>query len=279
MVGLYRKGYRSKSSRVLSTRRIFSRKGRSQQASQIYALKKKLFSYIKRTRPETIIQQHVSNTTLFPSSEVATGGAISTLSWQYRDTSAGSDISRDYIEPVLGTVQSVEGGDPNLMIKNDFARLYNVLIEGVMRYKDNGSSNPPVTIRLVIVQTKTTRAQDLYPNDIFRRSIHSTDDDSAQGNAIAVYGPLQTGVSSTCAILFDRLFTINTRLPSRKISISLKKLINYRRDSQSYASGSSETIPKGRIYVFCARTISPDDTAGSSQTQLILNAKIAYPDN
>lgn len=275
MGGFYRKGYSNRINKALSTRRIFGRKNKHSQATQIYALKKKLFGYIKRTRPETIIQQHTSDQTLLPSSEVETGGAISVLPWSYID-STGATYTANYLEPKLGTPVYTESG---ISTKNDFARIYNILIEGVMRYQDNADSNPPVTMRLVIVQTKTTRAQEITVNDVFRRSITPDDSDSQTGNALAVYGPLQSGVSSTCAILYDRIYTISNRLPARKITINLRRLINFRRDTNSVGSTSSESVPKGRIYVFCARSISSLDTAGVSQTQLILNAKLAFPDN
>lgn len=255
---------RSWSNSILSKRRVFGRKGRSSQANQIWALKKKLFGYIKRTRPETQILQLSSNTVLNAISNT-TGGGVNLVSWQYptQDTPFGA------IQPT---------------ITGDFARLYNCLIEGVFRFTDTASEGHPISLRLVAVQTTKTRAQDVQINDVFRRSVGSSsgpvDADTTTGNALAVFGPLQSGISSLARVLYDRVYTLQpNKVSSMKISFNLKRLVNVRFDAHGLADGStSESIPQGRIYLFYAWSYPTNDVT-QQNASLILNAKLAYPDN
>ena len=221
MVAYYRKGYSSRFNKVLSARRVFGRKGRHSQASQIWQLKKKLVSYIKRTRPETVIQQHSTENVLLDQLGPGVGGQIGQCEWTYTDGS-GNISTANRLQPVI------EGGSyEGVPVKNEFARLYNCLIEGVFRYRDAINVGDPITLRLVIIQTKTTRAQHITVDDVFRRPAQTT-----SGHALSVFGPLQTGVSSTCAILRDKLYTLqpNNR-SSIKIWLNLKKLINFKADT------------------------------------------------
>lgn len=264
MVRFHSFARRSKLNRLLSKGRIFGRKSKRAQASQIYALKKKLFSYIKRTRPETKILQ-LSSYTVLNALTNTSGGGLGLISWQYPT----SDTPFGAIQPT---------------ISGDFARLYNCLIEGVFRFTDTASEGHPISLRLVALQTTRTRSQDIQINDVFRRSVGSSsgpvDADTTTGNALAVYGPLQTGVSSLARILWDRVYTLQpNKVSSMKISMNLKRLVNLRLDSHGLADGStSESIAQGRIYIFYAWSYPTNDVT-QQNASLILNAKLAFPDN
>lgn len=257
----YRSSHRSKFNRILSKGRIFSRKSKRAQASQIWALKKTLSSYIRRTRPETIIQNFQSSTTIAPVGETS-GGSIGSITWLYPDGTTGTSIN-----------------PPNF--QGDFCRLYNLLVEGVFRFTDTLTGGQPIALRLLVVQTTRSRAQGVATEDLFRRSNQTTQTSSSYGNALAVHGPLQTGASSIGRILWDRRYTLQPNKTSNiHVSFNLRRLTNFRVDSHGLADGggSSEGVPQGRIYVFYAYSYpSTDETP--QQAELILNAKLAYPDN
>ena len=223
----YRSSYRSKFNRILSKGRIFSRKSKRAQASQIWALKKKLSTYIRRTRPETLIQQMESTKVLIGQTPL-NGGDIGLVNWIYPAGQGTAPwIDPQLVSPTVGSVPA---------IKNDFVRLYNCLIEGVFRYEDPNVNTQPVTLRLVAIQTKTTRAQDIGINDVFKRSNTASDSDNEAGYIIASQGPLQTGISSLGRILFDRRYVLQPgKISTRRISFNLRHLINYRKDTHGLA--------------------------------------------
>ena len=125
----------------------------------------------------------VSATNILTEAQAAVGGAVGRLGWTY-----SSGTTTNNIDPVN--------------FKGDFCRLYNLLVEGVFRYSQASTENEPMTLRLVVVQLTRSRATDATTDDIFRRSNTALDDNTIQGNAIAVFGPLQDGVSSIGRILF-----------------------------------------------------------------------------
>lgn len=263
----YRQGYRRtrRYRRKFTKARLFTHTSRHAQARQIYAVSKRLSNYIRRTRPETKISQFLSQT-LIPNTgtQDANGGFIQRIFWTYP-----GGITSDNIKPPEGTYDG------------EFCRLYNLSIDGVLRYQDNESSRSPLWIRLVVIQNIKSRNSLLEPNDVFRRSNTGTDADNPVGNALAVHGPLQSGVSSLGRILYDRRYSLQPgRTSSRRISFNLKRLVNYRVDKHGTADqgSSTESIGQGCLWIFIATSYSATDEEGPA-SQLILNAKLAYPDN
>lgn len=258
----YRSSYRSKFNRILSKGRIFGRKSKRAQASQIWALKKKLSTYIKRTRPETVIQNLQTSRLL--DVENSTGGGIGSFVFTYPNATT------------IGAIQP-----PSDSFTGDFCRLYNILIEGVFRYVDTAIDAPPITLRLIAIQTTRSRAQDISTEDVFRRSNQASETANDVSSAIAVYGPLQTGVSSLGRILWDRRYTLQPgKVSSMKISFNLRRLTNYRLDRHGLADGgaSTEAVPQGRVYLYYAFSY-PNGETNRVNADVILNAKLAYPDN
>ena len=278
MAWKYRATHRSRFNRLLSKGRIFGRKSKRAQASQIYALKKKLFSYIRRTRPETVIQQHTSETSLLNTADTAAnGGEIGVLQWNYIRQDDTALVSPRLV-PMLSYSTDIESKREQL--QNQFARLYNVHLEGVFRYWDNADTVAPIALRLVVVQLVKSRQTEVQVNDIFRQTMDTvTVSDSNAGNAIAVYGPLQTGVTSIGRILRDVRYTLQPgRTSAIKIDLNLRRLTNFRYDTQGLAYGQSEAVAQGTIYVFYAVSRASTDS-GTANCSLILNAKLAFPDN
>ena len=201
----------------------------------------------------------VSATNILTEAQAAVGGAVGRLGWTY-----SSGTTTNNIDPVN--------------FKGDFCRLYNLLVEGVFRYSQASTENEPMTLRLVVVQLTRSRATDATTDDIFRRSNTALDDNTIQGNAIAVFGPLQDGVSSIGRILLDRRYMLQPgHRETVRVRFNLRGLSNYRRDTHGLGDVSSEGVPQGRIYVFYG--VSYNGGQDADVAQLVLNAKLAYPDN
>lgn len=258
-----RRRFRS-GSKLLSKGSIFSRKGRSSQARQIYALSRRLTRYIRRTRPETVIQNYEASQVLGNTTEQTQGGSIGRVNWIYP-----SGASSGAIVP------------PRDEFQGDFCRLYNLLVEGVWRYQDSSANSQPMTLRLVVIQTTRSRAEGLNTNDVFRTGNQIVIPSNETGYALSTQGPLQTGVSSIGRILYDRRYMLQPgHRESTRISFNLKRLVNYRIDSHTTSDqgGSSEAVAQGTIYVFWSFSCPTQDT-NFTPSNLVLNAKLAYPDN
>lgn len=265
-----RKGYR-KRSRKLSNYNIATKTSAKAQSRQIYALKKRI-NYIQRlTKPEIKIQQRVASAlTLTSLDRSAIAFPLLTAAEHniYPTVLAANTVSENY-----------QAGDPNstsnsaeaLVGPNRFARARSIVFYGNWQYSTIAATNTPLTLRIVIVQTRTTRASELEADDVF-----TSGNISGEGFA-AVYGPLQSGLARTCKVLSDKRYQLNYQRPNVSIQTRLHYLSNFYRDANEYNSSQlgSETTPKGAIVVLYA-LYSPAATISSSSLSLMY--KLAYTD-
>lgn len=244
----------------LSNYNIATKTGRKSQAKQIYYLKKRINKIQRLTKPEIVLIQRNS-------------GPLDLVNIQSRAPWIAADNGGQVTEitPQLGTVNTNVVGQTSSAVPNNFARLNSFRLYGNLQYTSVTSTSPPVNLRIVIVQTRTTRASILDPVDVFSSGYNGVD------NFSAVFGPLQTGLARTCKVLSDKRYCLSYQRPSINIRTSLKYLKSFYRDqnsSSSNPSSTSENYPKGTIYVFYAIYTTAAESVGS----LNLMYKLAYTD-
>ena len=227
-----RRIYKRKRS-TLSNYKIATKTSAKAQSKQIYALKRRVNRIYRMNKPEVRIQQRLGSGVALSSN---TAGVF-----QFDSTSGLGATSA--IIPYLGSSYSADTGSAPI---NNFARMRSFNLYGHLEYSTLATTSQPVTVRIVIVQTKTTRAEDLTVDDIF-----ASGTDVSSGFQ-KVYGPLQLGLSRTCKVLSDKRYILSYQRPSLTIRTNLKYLLNFYRDRTSASGGISESVAKGTIYVFYA---------------------------
>lgn len=254
-----RYNYYRRGKKHLSNYNIATKTGAKSQAKQIYYLKKRVNKIQRLTKPEIVTIQRNSKSLDLVSSQSVVG-------WLF-----GEDPGNlQGITPVLGPINSNLVGQTDASVPNNFARLLNFKLYGNMQYTSLTETSVPVNVRIVIVQTRSSRPSDISPNDIFTSNSNGVD------NFSAVFGPLQTGLARTCKVLSDKRYCLSYQRPSINIRTSLKYLMNFYRDANSNtpSDGFSEQYGKGSIYVFYAVYTTSQEKVGS----LNLMYKLAYSD-
>lgn len=252
---------RTRKRKTLSNYNIATKTSAKAQSRQIYSLKKRMNWAIKRITPEIQIQQRNLNAAVVPTSSV-----FWTLGWQ---STTGGTFDY-YIAPTFNNSASTTSGTSTA---DRFKRLRSIRLFGNWQYTGDLTTTPtPITMRMIIVQTRTTRSNNITTDDIF------TSGASASNYMNAVYGPLQNGLARTCRVLSDKRYQLNFQRPNIVINTLLRyHLGNVYRDLNSDSSGSttSESIPKGAIYVFLAFYGQTDSFTSST---LDLGYKLAFTD-
>lgn len=262
----YRRRYtrrvsRRRGRRTLSSYHIATRTSARSQAKQIYALNRRVSRIQRLTKPEIVtIQRSASEIT-----------DLNRLNNNIQWITEGNSTSNFAIVP-LGPVSDTNSGSGTAPVVNNFARLQSFTLYGNFQYSELVTAPTPQTLRIVIVQTKATRGSTLTSSDIF------TGGEPGANPFNATFGPLQTGVSRTCKILSDKRYYLDFQHPNVTIQTRLRYLRPYYRDttSSSSGSGSSESIPKGAIFVFWSHysnEITLTDTAAVN-----FMYKLAYTD-
>lgn len=241
-----RRIYKRKRS-TLSNFKIATRTSAKAQSRQIYALKKRVNRIYRMNKPEVRLQERV-----------ATGVTLSSTDPGVVTFPTYSGSSSTGIIPFLGTRTLVEQGNAPV---NNFARLRSFNLYGNLEYATLTTTSQPVTLRLVIIQTKNTRAQAFTAADVFS--------DGANPSFQRVYGPLQYGLARIGKVLSDKRYILSYQRPSVTIRTNLRYLVNFLRTE------TAETIDKGTIYVFYAVTGSGETNSAT----LNLSYKLAFIDN
>lgn len=217
--------------KALSNYNIATRTGKRAQSHQIYALKSRIDRLYYRYKPQIQIQQRDTYEPL-----------VSTTPAMIRWTSGGSSASAlTGIVPQLGNPTSTVQ-DSTATPSPRLARLKDFTVYGIMHFKSY--DNPtPISMRIVFVQVRTSRTNIPDFTDFF------TSGSNGSNLYDAVYGPLQNGISRTCNVLFDRVYTISATRQTQRIFIKIKRLLTYYRDANSNTSGTStsEGCSKGTI--------------------------------
>lgn len=253
----YRRSTRRRTGRrALSSYSIATRTGAKSQSKQIYYLNKKINRIQRLTKPEIVISEHQAAAITPP---------LAVVNWKY-----GTSGAQSYLSPSLGSaLNDINTGSASVS-SNNFARLNSFTLYGNWQYSVVSNTSVPEAMRIVIVQTRTTRSTSLNTSDIF-----SGDGTATPNPFIQVYGPLQKGLARTCKVLSDKRYQLNWQHPSVTIKTKLRYLLNFYRDSNSTASGSSQSVPKGSIFVFTAFYV-PNEKGVQSNVQLY--SKLAYTD-
>lgn len=253
-----RRATRRRANRTLSSYKIATKTSARAQARQIYALARRISSIQRRTKPETLTIQRTASPVSFNTSS---GNAT------WLDGASGTAAS-PFVVPPLGLIVSSSYGSSVSTGSNNFARLLSFTLYGDLRYNAYVNTNIPFTLRVVVVQTLSTRGA-LSADDIF-----TGDNTTSPSDFAKVYGPLQAGLARTAKVLSDKRYTLSYQQPSVTIKTRLRYLLNYYRDPNSSAIGSSETVAKGAIYVFYATYATSREVLPT----LSLMCKLAYTD-
>lgn len=233
----YKRKYRK--SKKLSNYNIATKTSARAQSKQIYALKKRVNQIYRLTKPEVQIQ---------------TRSSIQPISLTQRTSASYTFIQESQANVTLNVVPSVFwstspssiGGTSEIV--NNWVKSHSFTLYGNWQYGTVASDNTPLTLRIVILQTKKTRASSITSEDVFTNT-----ENSAGANFSAVFGPLQDGITATCRVLSDKRYNLNFQRPNINIKTPLRYLYNFRRDTASSSSaGGSEGIPAGAINVFYA---------------------------
>ena len=216
----YKKSYRK---RKLSNYNIATKTSAKAQSRQIYALKKRI-NYIQRmTKPETKIQQRVATDLSL------TAASRSMISFPLLSSAENyicpSVLAANTVSDTSASGYPSSSSNPaeSLVGPNRFARARSIVFYGNWQYGAITATNTPLTLRIVIIQTKTTRATELVSDDIF------TSGNSASNNFAAVYGPLQAGLARSCKVLSDKRYQLNYQRPNVSIQTRLRYLLNFYR--------------------------------------------------
>lgn len=267
---VYRRYARRRTARrkTLSNYKIATRTSARSQAKQIYALKKRINYIQKRTKPEIMIARKTASP-ITVSSATVMGAPVNFLL-------GNSGAYLPYFSIPLGVTDSDYNNLASGSTTNRFARQLSYTLYGDVSYTSIASNVEPCTLRVVILQSKSTRANFITYGDVFSPA------PASQIASSAVYGPLQTGLSRTAKVLSDRRYYLSYQRPVVRIKTTLKRLMNYYRDtvSQSEPAAASEDQPKGAIWVFYALVFNGlEYTADpTSNVQINFQAKLAYTD-
>ena len=260
----YRRRRYNRRRKTLSNYNIATRTNARSQARQIYAIKRRI-NYLQRlTRPETQISQRLavassaSTTPILSFSSSARG--VSPVYWSL----PGVSDPKLFIDPRLNASTGTYEGDR-------FYRVNSFSMFGNLQYTSPSTTVKPFTLRVVIVQTRSTRGDALAAADIFSNVVSSDD-----SRSVAVFGPLQTGLARTAKVLSDKRYVLSYQRPNVNLRTILKRVMNYYYDQDNSDSNgdSSEPIPKGAIFVFLAWYSLGDP----QDIQLTLNSKMAFTD-
>lgn len=262
---VYRRYTRRRTTRrkTLSNYRIATRTSARSQAKQIYALKRRMNVIQRRTKPEikTIRRNYIA-----PSNLNTIRGSYAIMN-VYQDNSQGTNTTGPFYLIPLGTAAADNALD---VINNNFARQLSFKLTGNLAYSDAPQPTAiPFVVRIVVVQTRATRTQSLGPEDVF----------TAAGSP-GIFGPLQTGLSRSAKVIADRRFYLSYQRPVVRINMTMKRLLNYYRDTNNGSGTTNETIPKGSIIVVALwnKMSTSTEVANLPEITWNMNGKLAYTD-
>lgn len=257
----YRKARRS--SRALSTRRIFNNKSAKAQAKQIYALRKSVNSVRRQCRPE--IKEFVS-----------AQNTIKAAAY----TSA--DVNQTYFKLEVPFPQAGTGDEQRIgnMVKIYPVKLY---LNGLYRMITNSSSGIPLYnvisskgcgMRVVAIQNKI--ASNISPSitSIFDTFETSTNTVLTMAN---LNNPFKRGITANYNILYDKVFYFNDNKPIQNLKIKVYPKIKHLRWEQDFSH------PRGEIcfYVMFGGLQSTSNTlneADYNQVEFTYWMKLPYTD-
>ena len=250
--GRSRKGRRS--SRSLSTRRIFNNKGAKAQARQIYALRKSIGRVARQCRPEVKLIRTTNENRAFG----------------YDSTKQGSpnlinSLLAPIVLPLEGTADNQRVGN-KITLKNVSFFLNseynhtNQIVNNVYPYIQNPLQSKGMVMRFVAVQTLAP-VTNVYLSEIFAND-YTAAGAQREDLMMMMTMPFKNGLTARFRILKDKRYYINEDKPILSKRISIKPVIRNLRweDGMPY--------PRGMIFYIMITaggdlTYAPDQTTGT----------------
>ena len=231
------RGYLRRGRSGYSMYKLYRKRNSAAQARQIYGLNKKMKRIQRLTKPEIKIAPLVQG-----SLRSDNGG----------ETVNGVRIFGPInLTNLVSEVDTVPTG--SVAVQGRFARLQNITLKGIFSYVNASTAElEPVDLqrmvgymRIVLVQTKTSRSEDPTRNDIFSTSTAGTA--SSSGDALTSYSmiraPLKYGSARVVKFLSDKSYMLSDTRQSVNIKTKLKYVRNW-------YSAPYEAAPKGRVLMY-----------------------------
>lgn len=250
--------YRRK--KTLSNYSIATKTSAKAQSKQIYSIKKRINRIQRLTKPQ--IKLSINKFAIQASPGVITRGydmsGYGTQRLSFINDQDSTSVVNYLVAPPLS-----------------FCRLNTFSMYGNLQFNTLSETIHPFSLRVVVLQTRATRASTINTNDVFAHDsfTNSTDEFTP------VYGPLQTGLARLAKVLSDKRYTLSYQRPNINLRTTLRYLLNQYKDRESSSGddgaggSSSEDYPKGSIWVFLAWY----SLNGSGATaHLDITTKLAY---
>lgn len=261
----YRKARRS--TRTLSTRRIFNNKSAKAQASQIYALRKSVNRIARANRPEIKELSSQLDNRLFGAL------SISTMSNMFRF---------DGPLPSLGTADNQRIGNiikilplkwrMTLQYREVFDTAQQSTIWNIPPLPTNGFQ-----IRFLAVQAKAASNEAPELTEILESYNNSSDYLNSQAMLVQHF---KTGITAKYEILYNKVFSVSKDTPQKALSLTIRPKIKTVRWEEN------QTHPRGKIWLFAfqggavsRRVIAdPDDFYDYNAINMMFKSTQAYTD-
>lgn len=222
--------------------KLYRSRSSGAQARQIYGLNKKLKAIQRRTKPEINIAPLVEGNMTSD-----TGGLVIN----------GVRIFNPIVLTNLLPEGSTASSD-NAVIQGRFARLQNITMKGVFCYNIAGTGDSApynvsdlqrmmAFLRVVIVQTKSSRPSDISYTDVFTLdnagTVPSGETPTSLGSFATIRAPLKLGLARVAKVVSDRTYSLSDTRQSVNIKTKLKYVKNWYRPL-------TESAAKGNVYMF-----------------------------
>lgn len=265
-----RSSYRGKarrSSRALSTRRIFNNKSAKAQASQIYALRKSVNRIARANRPEVKELSSQYDNRLFGSLSIST---------------MASSFRFDGPLPSLGTGDNNRIGNiikimplkwrMTLQYREVFDTLQQSTIWNIPPLPTNGFQ-----IRFIVVQAKSASNEAPELTEILDSYNNSSDYLNSQAMLVQHF---KTGITAKYEILHNKVYSVSKDNPQKALSLSIKPKIKTIRWEEG------QTYPRGKIWLFALQggavfrkvIADPDNLYDYNAINMMYKSTQAYTD-
>nr|QTE03438.1 MAG: capsid protein [Syrmaticus ellioti CRESS-DNA-virus sp.] len=237
----YNRGRRWRYSRLIRNRSSIA------QAGQIKALSRRISKLAKSSKSDTYTFYTPSNSRVFNNS------AVNNISYTYSTFGAWE----------------TSGGQQLVVPSGVTIPIYNCKLFGVIEYADNYDNHVAIdhqrtcSMRIVVVQTKTSNSEDLDINDVL---VYNSTGPAYELNTVR---NLRDNVTSRVKVLADRTYMLSNQEPFKRINIDMRKLLPIRQ--------SNETFHSGEITVLFVTSGLHWDTSYQQQLTASWGLKMAVP--
>lgn len=228
------RGYARRGRPGYSMYKLYKSRSSAAQARQIYGLNKKLKRIQRLTKPELNIAPLVQGA--LQSDE---GGNVYNGVRIYGPTKLTNLVSAD---------MSGASSNTNALLDGRFARIQNITMKGVFTYDNAAEVDTQRMVcymRIVLFQTKASRAQDINYSDVFSTTIAGTKSTGTSNDLNAysmIRAPLKYGLSRVAKVLSDKTYTIS----DTKQAVNVKTKLRFVRN---WYKAPSEPGPKGDVWM------------------------------